>query len=487
MRSRRASKSCDLRFRRSACRRLRRPFTYETSLGLDARRHEPGAPVGAVALERILDVAVRRAEVARLLLEQRELEVRRGRPGLHRPRVVGGVDGPRRHRGRPPPGSPRAGSGPASAPHAHTIAASATPTPAVRSDTPAQRTGAGRLPTADCRSAVRRAASRAPPGSRAPRSPRAPTIAQLPHPVDAGGQRRTPPARPASAATSGRVGPGPAQPRHRRHEARRRSRSRAAAKPTTPSSPSVSSHSECASRTNSGKRGVLGPPGLVRAGALAEHRLGLPLVDRRRPQLPAAAAGRAHQVRAGEVALREPASRPEGFLKVSNLSTGSNAATPTSATAPSPPASAGLRGARQAQLPVREPAPGPVRERRTRSAEQHHQHRRALALARGLRRASGPFTSASRASSTSIARDRAARRDRGRHERRAARGQRAEDDHAHDGHRRTRPARRSGRSRAPSPGPAPAPARAGRPAAARRPRAAAAESARPARIARPFQ
>ena len=54
------------------------------------------------------------------------------------------------------------------------------------------------------------------------------------------------------------------------------------------------------------QRGMLHPPGLVRARAAAEHRLGLPLVDRRGPQLPPAAAGRADQVRAGEVALDQP-------------------------------------------------------------------------------------------------------------------------------------------------------------------------------------
>ena len=449
---------------------------YETSLGLHARRHEPGAPVGAIALERIFDVAVRLAEIALLLLEQRELEVWRGRPGLHRTCVVGSLDrAPRRRRERPQPGSPRGGSGPASAPPAQTIAASATPTPAVLSTRPRERTADGRLPTADCRLGRRRR-SRAPPGSPAPPSATRPTMLSS-HIQSMPAATTNAASTPAIAATSGRSDPGGPCGRSR-PRSRCRSRSRAAASPTTPSSASVSSHSEWASRTNSGSEACSIHQDLVRAGAAAEHRLGLPLVDRRGPQLPPAAAGRADQVRAGEVALDQPhvgAGRLlEGLELVHRVVRGhphrEHRDRRRARSRPWPPGAAS--GGAPSRRTGTRPSTGPRRKGRAGPSD-------SAALSPSLdacAEPSGPFTSASRASMPLIASAAPTARDRGRDDRREpARGQRAEDDHAHGGRRRIRPARRSGRSRSPSRGPAPAQVPAARPAAVRRPPAAAAE------------
>ncbi len=205
--------------------------------------------------------------------------------------------------------------------------------------------------------------------------------------------------------------------------------------PTTPSSASVSSHSEWASRTNSGSEACSihqdwyepAPrpnTGLVSHSSTAEvhscHRpLPVELIRCERVKSPSTS----------------PTSGPDGFLKVSNLSTGSYAATPTASTAIAPSAIPALAARRQlqAELPARVPAPGPV-QTRAGEAEQDHQQRRALALAGGLRRAQRAVHERVAGQHPLDRQRRAAARDRGRDDRREpAGGQRAEDDHADGG------------------------------------------------------
>ena len=312
---------------------------------------------------------------------------------------------------------------------------------------------------------------------------------QLPHPVDRRAQHEgRQHARQRRHQRPG--GPGPPQARQRRP------RSPA---PNTITISSEADHSQLAQHLEpqvvgvaheQREVGVLGPPRLVGARALAERRASSPTGrpaaahSCQRPVL--VELSRCERVKSPSVYFVSPGGR----LKSSNLPAGSNAATPTSAISAiarrrAPPAPA--RGSRS--VPVGEPAPGPVEARRTRAPSSAIS---SAALSPSTRHRAAPRAGRSRGR-----RGRAAPRSR-RPRRppaiavatsapRAARGERAEDEHTHDGHRRAAARRgqvdrrgdRGHRARAPAPAGC-----AGRCATAAR---SSSGSARPARIASPFQ
>ena len=63
------------------------------ALGLEARPGAPKAPVGAIAGDRLPDPRIGIVELLCLFRQQRQLLVRRGRPGLDLAGVVGALDG----------------------------------------------------------------------------------------------------------------------------------------------------------------------------------------------------------------------------------------------------------------------------------------------------------------------------------------------------------------------------------------------------------
>src|SRR6266511_3185100 len=68
------------------------PASDAAELDLEPRRQVPRLPVARVALDRLRDPVLRRAVVARLLGDERKLEVGARGPGLDPPRIVGPLD-----------------------------------------------------------------------------------------------------------------------------------------------------------------------------------------------------------------------------------------------------------------------------------------------------------------------------------------------------------------------------------------------------------
>ena len=136
-----------------------------------------------IAVERISDARASRRQVARLFLEQRKLEIRRGRPRLERMSVVGAPRGPRRRRpacGRALTLRRAASARAARCPRARSRRRTPRPRPRV------ERSGEGQ---AACRrepAGLSAGASvAAPDEQREAGDPDYPHDRQLPHPVDA--------------------------------------------------------------------------------------------------------------------------------------------------------------------------------------------------------------------------------------------------------------------------------------------------------------
>ena len=344
-------------------------------------------------------------------------------------------------------------------------------------------TAGGRLPAAAQR-------SRARPASRAPRRPpgRRSLSSHIQSMPAATHERRQ---HAGHRRDQWPVGPRPAAGGRARPRSPAPNAITSSSKPTTPSSASISSHSEWASRTNSGSEACSihqdwYEPAPRPSTGLVSHSSTAAVHSCQRP-LPVELS-RCERVKSPSV---HPTSRPDGFLKFSNLSdrVERRDARPRAPRSPRR-ASAGLGRQRQpqAQLPVGEPAPGPV-EGHARGAEQRHEQRGAVALLRRRRRASGPFTRSSRASMPSIAPTRARRpRSRSRPARESRREVSAQKTSTPHGRGRGPAPRRGQVDRRGHRGHGGQRQRAQHaPAAARPRRAAGAGSASPARIARPFQ
>ena len=222
---------------------------------------------------------------------------------------------------------------------------------------------------------------------------------QLPHPVDRRPRPRTRPARrPSRPPAAGRTRRGRMRA-HRGHEA-------GADRDHEQQQPDQSQLGERLQPQRVGvahehrQRGMLHPPGLVRAGAPADTGLVSHSSDRRCPQLPPAAAGRADQVRPGEVALDQPHVGPGRLLEGLELLDRVEGGHPDREHRDRPEREPGAwpPAAAQAELPVGVPAPGPVETRAGQARAGPAAPPRSRPRWRPAQSPSGPSTSASRAS-----------------------------------------------------------------------------------------